>query len=90
MLKKAIITVTGKVQGVFYRVWAKEQADELALVGFARNESDGSVLVVVEGEEEMINELITRCRSGSDSAEVTDVRVEWRDANGNFADFSIQ
>lgn len=90
MLKKAVITVTGKVQGVYYRTWAKAQADELGLSGFARNEADGSVRVVVEGEEADINEYITRCRYGSDSAEVTNVRVEWSEADGNLADFSIQ
>ena len=90
MLKKAIITVTGKVQGVFYRLWAKAQADELGLSGFARNDPDGTVLVVVEGEQEAIDEFIEHCRSGSDSAEVIDVRVEWSNANGNFADFSMR
>lgn len=90
MIRKAIIIVSGKVQGVYYRVWAKEQANELGLTGYARNEPDGTVCIVVEGDEKKINDFIERCRTGSDSAEVIDLQVEWSGASRNFADFSIQ
>jgi acylphosphatase len=89
MLRQAKITVGGEVQGVFYRYWAKGQAEELGLTGSARNEPDGTVLIVVEGEEENIKELVDRCWIGSELAKVSNVEVEWSGFTGTFPSFSI-
>jgi len=82
--------VTGRVQGVFYRAWAREQAADLNLAGLARNEPDGTVYIIVEGEEDSMKDFIERCKSGSDSAEVISVEINWGKPSGNFAEFSIQ
>jgi acylphosphatase len=90
MLRQANIVVSGNVQGVFYRVWTKQQAEELVLSGFARNEPGGVVRIEVEGEEEKIQELIDRCYEGPELAKVKDVQVEWTEYEGKFTGFSIQ
>jgi acylphosphatase len=70
------LRITGRVQGVFYRGWAVEQARALGLKGWIRNRSDGSVEAVAFGEPEAVDEFIARCRQGSPSAHVERVDVE--------------
>lgn len=88
--KRAIIQVFGKVQGVFFRHSTKLMAIEYGLKGFVRNEFDGSVLIVVEGEAEKINELIKWARIGPPSAKVKDLKIKWEPYQGEFNDFEIQ
>jgi len=88
--KRAIIQVFGKVQGVFFRHSTKLMAIEYNLKGFVRNEFDGSVLIVVEGEVEKINELIKWARIGPPAAEVKDLKIKWEPYQGEFNAFEIQ
>ena len=61
-MKTLKITITGTVQGVFFRTFIKEKADELGLKGFVRNLDDGRVEVVVEGRDENANKMIEVCK----------------------------
>ena len=54
------LTITGKVQNVFYRDWMVEQAESLGLDGWVRNRADGSVEAVVQGAPEMVEAMIVR------------------------------
>ena len=54
---KAEIIVTGLVQGVGFRYFVSKKANEFNLVGFTKNQYDGSVLTVVEGEKYLIEDL---------------------------------
>ncbi len=67
------IQVFGKVQGVFFRASAKTVADDLRLTGWVKNESDGSVLIEVEGSENSIEKMIEWCEEGPTFANVSDV-----------------
>lgn len=69
------VTVTGRVQGVFYRAWAREQAAALGVAGWVRNCADGSVAAHVEGEEAAVAEMIARMRAGPGAARVERVEV---------------
>ena len=69
-MKRYVIRITGKVQGVFYRDTARHAAVQLGLSGFARNEPDGSVYVEVEGEEPALYEFLKWCPQGSQHSEV--------------------
>jgi acylphosphatase len=71
-----LVRVTGRVQGVFFRAWTKDQARELGLSGWVRNCGDGSVEAHVEGEESKVSELIARMRSGPPSARVEQLGCE--------------
>jgi len=88
MLKHVDIRVAGKVQGVFFRVAVKERALELGLVGFVRNEDDGSVYIEAEGEASKLDQLITWCSKGPRSAQVTKVMAKPAVVQ-HFSDFSI-
>lgn len=89
MNKRVTINVYGQVQGVFFRVEAKEKAAELGLVGLATNENDGSVKVVAEGEESALTQLVEWCKKGPAGAQVDKVEVNWREATGEFDRFRI-
>lgn len=75
-MKHYSIVVNGRVQGVFFRALTKEMAIQLGIKGFVRNESDGSVYIEAEGEEDALREFISWCRKGPTRAIVLDVRVE--------------
>lgn len=67
--------MTGRVQGVAFRWHAQEQALRLGVVGWVRNEVDGSVLLQAEGEEVAVNDLVAWCHHGPPSAKVSHVAV---------------
>ena len=67
--------VSGRVQGVFYRASAAEQARRLGVTGYAKNLSDGRVEVLVCGEEGAVNELIDWLWKGPSSARVQGVEI---------------
>jgi acylphosphatase len=89
-MKRVELKIYGLVQGVFFRDSTKEKAKELDLAGWVRNEPDGTVKVVAEGEEEKLKELIDWCKEGSPSARVEKVDVSWQDATGEFWRFEIR
>lgn len=65
--------VSGKVQGVFFRASAREQALRLNLSGRARNLADGRVEVVVAGEADAIEALARWLWQGPPTAKVVEV-----------------
>ena len=69
------ITISGKVQGVFYRASAKEKADEWGIRGFARNEKNGDVYIEAEAAEEVVYKFIKWCNQGPIRAEVEKIRA---------------
>ncbi len=58
-MRRATIFVTGQVQGVGFRWWARATALELGLDGFARNMADGRVEVCAQGQRQAIDRLRT-------------------------------
>jgi acylphosphatase len=70
------LVVTGRVQGVGYRIWSERTASALGLRGWVPNRSDGSVELLATGGDDAIAELLAACRQGPRAAMVTDVTVE--------------
>jgi acylphosphatase len=69
------VRVRGHVQGVFFRAWTKEQAEQLGIHGWVRNRPDGSVEAHLEGEEDLVKQLIERLAEGPPSAEVSKIDI---------------
>lgn len=88
MVKHLNIKISGFVQGIFYRATAKEEAEKHNITGFARNESDGSVYIEAEGEEENLDKFISWCHKGPPLAKVEKVKTE-EDSLKNFPSFNI-
>ena len=70
------VSVTGRVQGVFYRAWAQGQARELAISGWIRNCPDGSVEAHLQGEEGAVSRMIERMGRGPSNARVDELTVD--------------
>ncbi|MBK1723792.1 acylphosphatase [Thiocystis violacea] len=68
--------VGGRVQGVFFRASAREQAMRLGVTGYARNLPDGRVEVLVCGESAAVAQLRDWLRTGPTAAQVTGVACE--------------
>jgi len=79
----------GRVQGVFYRASTKEKADELGLLGWVKNEPEGTVLIHVEGTKENVDELINWCRRGPQFARVDKVDF-WEEEEEGSASFEVR
>jgi acylphosphatase len=69
-MKRLLIRVSGKVQGVFFRASAKDEADRLGITGIVRNEPDGSVFIDAEGQPEALTLFTHWCRQGPPRARV--------------------
>ena len=79
---RAEVTVRGMVQGVFFRVEARDRARSLGLSGWVTNARDGTVRAAFEGDEERVRSMIEWCGRGPSGARVEGVDVEWRQAEG--------
>jgi len=83
--------ITGRVQGVNFRRFVKERADELGVTGYVCNRVDGSVEVVAQGEKDVLELLVAHMRKGPYFAEVEDVYVDWYEMPQDaFTDFHIE
>jgi len=81
--KTVRLCITGRVQGVGYRVWATRSAATLGLRGWVRNRSDGSVEVLATGAPEDVAALVEACRQGPYGARVTAVTVADAEDDGS-------
>lgn len=69
------VVVTGRVQGVWFRAWTREQAQALGVSGWVRNRADGSVEAVLAGPDAAVEALIAALHVGPSAARVEDVQV---------------
>ena len=67
------ITVTGQVQGVFFRSSTKAVADQLGVKGQISNEPDGSVYIEAEGDKVALEMFLDWCKEGPEHAKVISV-----------------
>lgn len=81
--------ILGKVQGVMYRTYVQEVATNLGLVGYTKNASDGSVIVVAQGLPDVLKEFSEYLHEGSSLSKVESVAIEWRSAFATYSEFSV-
>lgn len=89
MEKQAVLKITGLVQGVFFRDHARRKALELGIKGWVRNEKDGTVSVLAQGNAAGLDEFIEWCKKGPDSAKVENVEIVWESPTGIPPGFNI-
>jgi acylphosphatase len=74
--KAAVVRITGRVQGVCFRVWTRDEAKRLGLAGWVRNERDGSVTAVIAGPKAAVDTMLQRFWEGPPGASVSTVASE--------------
>ncbi len=75
-MKKIRAIVSGKVQGVSFRMYTRTQARQLGVRGYVRNLRNGDVEIVAFGEAAKVDALMEWAKSGSPSAVVNNLEVE--------------
>lgn len=83
------ISVTGKVQGVFFRDSTKMVADQLGVRGWIKNEPDGSVYIEAEADDWILDNFLDWCEEGPERAVVEQVTKEIGTVEG-FKNFIIK
>ena len=79
----------GRVQGVYYRVFASRNAVNLGLTGYVRNVPDRSVEICAEGDRKLLEKLVEQLREGLSDAIVDNLVLTWSEYIGQYSDFSV-
>ncbi|MBI4187968.1 MAG: acylphosphatase [Chloroflexi bacterium] len=83
--------VSGRVQGVYFRAFVSDKAEELGLVGYVRNLPGGeTVEAQAEGERKRLERLIDYLKVGPPGARVEKVLADWSEYTGGYTSFTIR
>jgi acylphosphatase len=85
-----LIKITGTVQGVGYRVFARKEAAGLGVKGYAKNLADGGVEVLAQGSRRALGDFVDRLRQGPRSADVAEVSIVRRRPVAAYGSFEVQ
>jgi len=86
---RAHVIVSGRVQGVWFRGTARQEALARGLSGWVRNRPDGTVEAVFEGSRRAVESMVAWCYRGPRLARVESVQVRWEEPTGEFSTFSV-
>lgn len=89
MIRRAHVHVHGRVQGVYFRQETAERARDRGLSGWVRNNPDGGVEAVFEGEGRLVEEMVEWCRRGPAAARVDKLEMDWENPVGGSGGFGI-
>lgn len=86
----AHVIVSGRVQGVAYRYYAKNIANQLGVTGWVKNLINGDVELIIEGLPDAVEKMILWCKKGPSLARVEDIKIEWLANWGEHSQFRIE
>ena len=86
---RALIAIHGHVQGVGFRFFTQQSAQQLNLAGWVRNQNDGSVELTAEGEKNNIENLLQTLKDKHPWAKVNAIKIDWQPYTGEFRAFNI-
>lgn len=87
--KRVHVIVEGRVQGVFFRAFTRDEAVRLGLSGWVRNRPNGSVEALVEGEKTAVAKMLQWFHQGSPSSIVEKVHTTEESPVGDSGSFEI-
>ncbi|MBI2113041.1 MAG: acylphosphatase [Candidatus Wildermuthbacteria bacterium] len=87
---KASLIVSGRVQGVLFRDYAKAAAQKLSITGWVRNLLDGTVQIACEGDKKNIELFIQEVRKGPPFSKVEHISIEYQGYKGEWTSFEIR
>jgi acylphosphatase len=82
--------VEGRVQGVGFRYFVKNNADQLKVVGYAKNLLDTRVEFVLQGDQAAITSLLQIINCGPSNSSVKSLESQVQDADEHYQNFSIR
>ena len=84
------ILISGKVQGVGFRYFTRQNAMRLGVHGYAKNLPNGKVEVVAEGDKATLDAFVKILWKGPPASRVEDVKVEARPHSGEYTSFGVK
>ena len=87
---RAHVIVSGRVQGVCFRMETQRAAKKIGVSGWVRNLIDGTVEAVFEGDKKQVDQAIEWCRKGPSLSVVSNLETDWESYTGEFGDFNIR
>jgi len=81
--------ISGRVQGVFFRMETKKAAQRIGVFGWVKNNRDGTVEALFEGDKDRVDSMLEWCRKGPPLSVVKDVSISREEAPGGYTDFTI-
>ena len=87
--RRVHVIVEGRVQGVFFRAYTRDEAIKLGLAGWVRNQPDGSVEALIEGENAAIEKMLQWFYEGSPHSLVKKVHFTEEPPVGDNETFEI-
>ena len=88
-MRRVKIVVSGRVQGVYFRLFTQNKAKHLAINGTVQNLPDGRVEIYAEAEHLMIDKFVKWCSKGPVTARVDNSEVTELEPEFNFTSFEI-
>jgi acylphosphatase len=89
-MRKVKILVTGRVQGVYFRMFTQNKAKQFGIKGHARNLPDGRVEIIAEADHGSIEQLIKWCHKGPVTARVDHVEMTELEPDEVLTSFEIR
>jgi acylphosphatase len=89
-MRRVKILVSGRVQGVYFRMFTQNKAKQFGIKGCAGNLPDGRVEIIAEADHRSIEQLIKWCHKGPITARVDDVEIIELEADGILTTFEIR
>ena len=86
---RAHAVISGRVQGVCFRLETQRAAEGFRVAGWVRNKRDGTVEAVFEGRQQDVDAALNWCRLGPRMTRVDEVSIDWQDYTGEFTSFDI-
>ena len=88
-MKRVSAKIHGIVQHVGFRNFVRNNAGKLGITGWVKNNLDGTVEALFEGEDNLISEIIEKCKKGPFLALVDKVEVREEEPKKEFDEFYI-
>ncbi|MFC1476341.1 acylphosphatase [Fibrobacterota bacterium] len=88
--KRLHIIVTGRVQGVGFRFFTKDNADMYNVTGWVRNCANGSVEVEAQAQEEILNKFCEEVRKGPFMGSVSGLQTQEIEPTSGDSTFQIR
>lgn len=84
------LIISGKVQGVSYRLATQRIAEKLELTGCVKNKENGDVDIIASGGQPALSQFINWTKRGPKYADVDTVVIAYITTPQHFSDFSIR
>jgi acylphosphatase len=84
------IRIEGIVQGVGFRFFTQDKAQEYGITGYVKNMYDGSVETYAEGEKNILDKFVNDLKTGPRMSRVESTDVQWIEPENKYESFTIK